>query len=1062
MFPGQGAQYEGMGAELYRCEPSFREMVDECAELLKPDLGLDLSSVFYPREAGVPAGGQQINQTWLTQPALFVLEYALARLWMKWGVRPRAMIGHSVGEYVAACIAGVLALEDALRLIALRGRLMQQAPRGAMLAVPLSEQEVRPLTNASLSLAAINTTALCVASGSPKAVAALEQDLARRSVTCRRLPTSHAFHSAMMDAVVAPFVEQVERLSLHSFEIPYISNVTGGWITADQAVDPEYWGKHLRQTVRFADGLEALFEEPGRVLLEVGPGDTLTRLVKRHSRCPVEQIVLPSMRRQDGEVSDEHLLLKTLGQLWLNGVSVDWPQFYSHERRHRLPLPTYPFERQRYWVSLQDRPEAPRSAPVCTGKEPDISDWFYRPSWEAMPVLRSCKELETSQEKHCWVVFSDESGLGAALVARLRQEGQDAITALVGEGFSQVADGVFTLNAAEGADYRAFLHTLCAQGKRPTRIVHAWSVTNDIRTGSGQAVFRASQHKGFYSLLYLARAIRGESLTEPMQLWVVSSGLRKIESQDIAFPEKAPLLGACMVIPQESPNLICRIIDMVLSESTPESLARQADQIITEIAAGTSDSVVAYRGMQRWTQSFEPMRLNSADLSVRPLKEKGVYLITGGLGGVGLLIAEYLARNFEATVILTGRTNFPDRKDWEEWLATHGEEDRWCRKIRKLQALQELGAKIEVVKADVSDESAMHLLISRIYDEYGQLNGVLHAAGVTSGPSVYVPATDIDVGEAELQFEPKVYGLYVLEEVLRGRELDFCLLFSSNASTLGGIGLVAYSAANHFMDAFACHMSQRQGVPWISANWDPWPEETKKYEGVRTSVDQYAMTPHESWEAFRRVACIAPEGQIVVSTGGFYERLRQWVKPNPESAQAPVRGVPSLTPHSRPEMQIAYLAPRNETERLIADIWQQVLGVERVGVDDNFFDLGGHSLLLIQVQGALQETITREISMVSLFKYPTIGALAEYLTHDGLNEADIEPVQDRIEKQIEALNRKKELHKEQAGFSEQAGCTPEFAMSNPEARSDQHGQERASILRLLSELAGSGVEEDPL
>jgi acyl transferase domain-containing protein len=864
----------------------------------------------------------------------------------------------------------------------------------------------------------------------------------------------------MMEPVLVPFIEQMKRFSLRPLEIPFVSNVTGTWITSDEAIDPEYWGRHLRQTVRFADGLEVLLKEPGGILLEVGPGQTLSRLVKRHPGCTPEQVVLSSMRRQDDLQSDEQWLLTTLGQLWLNGATVDWPRFYAHERRHRLALPTYPFERQRYWISLQAQLDGHASAATAPGKESDIADWFYRPSWNPSPLLRSSKATAMSQEKRCWVVFSDESGLGAALAVRLQEEAQDVVTVLAGEGFCQVSDTVFTVNPNEAEDYQRLLKELCAQGKTLSGMAHLWSITtNGPNESSCRESFSAAQERGFYSLLYLALAVRSENLTDAIQLWVVSNGLCQAESQDVVCPEKTTMLGACTVIPQEFANLTCRTIDLVLSESDAESLAVQSDQIIAEITALTSDVAVAYRGAHRWAQSFEPIRLLGDAEPIRPLREKGVYLITGGLGGVGLLVAEYLARTLQARLILTNRTAYPKGTEREEWLSTHDDEDGVSLKLRKVQALEELGATVEIVSADVSDEGQMRSLVTQIYHQYGELNGVLHAAGVTSGSSLYVPATDIGPTEGELQFRPKVYGVYVLEKVLQGRDLDFCLLFSSNASVLGGMGLVAYSAANHFMDAFACDQNRRAHVPWISANWDPWPEETKKYAGVRTSVDQYAMTHQECVEAFKRVACMAPEGQVVVATGAFQARLDKWVKSNPlqESLAATNGTASSFSAHPRLNVQIIYVAPRNETERLITDIWQQILGVQQVGIDDNFFDLGGHSLLMIQVQGKLREALQREVSMVDLFKYPTVGALAEYLSQVNGKKSLTEPMQGRIEKLIESRTRKRELHKEQAGFSAEAVHASVSTLVDVEA--DQQAQGNTAILSMLAELSENGADD---
>ncbi|NJO16202.1 MAG: acyltransferase domain-containing protein [Thioploca sp.] len=352
MFSGQGAQYVNMAYELYQTEPNFRKEIDNCANYLKPQLGLDLRQILYPSSKQLAAATQQINQTALTQAALFVVEYALAKLWISYGIYPQAMIGHSIGEYVAACLANVLSLEDALSLVAIRGQMMQSLPTGSMLAVLLSESELQPFLHQGLALAAINGPQRCVISGHTAAVEALQNQLTQQGVECRRLLTSHAFHSEMMTPILATFTKQVQQITLKAPQIPYISNVTGTWITSVEATNPNYWATHLRQTVRFAAGLQTLLADSRRILLEVGPGRTLSTLAKQYSDKVAKHSVLSSLRHPHDNQSDIAFLLNTLGQLWLMGVSVDWSGFYANERRQRLPLPTYPFERQRYWIDL--------------------------------------------------------------------------------------------------------------------------------------------------------------------------------------------------------------------------------------------------------------------------------------------------------------------------------------------------------------------------------------------------------------------------------------------------------------------------------------------------------------------------------------------------------------------------------------------------------------------------------------------------------------------------------------------------------------------------------------
>ncbi len=414
MFPGQGAQRVNMGRQLYETEPAFRETVDLCCGMLEPHLGFDLRTVLYPKPEDVETATARLVQTAITQPAMFVVEYALARLWMNWGVQPEAMIGHSIGEYVAACVAGVFSLSDALRLVAVRGRMMQELPGGTMLAVRLPEAEVTSLLNESLSLAVVNGASACVVSGSGAAVEALQQQLAGRGVACAPLHTSHAFHSAMMDSILPAFTALVESIERHAPQIPFISNVTGTWITDEEATDPGYWATHLRRTVRFADGLSELFQSE-RVFLEVGPGQTLTGLARQHpGRSATVPVItsLPQAREGSSEVEN---MLSALGQLWLNGVSPDWKQFYAQEKRRRVWLPTYPFERKRHWVQRRRaKVESNGNPAVETGTRgagvPPASACVL-PAAGGTPALHPSRESQT--RRRLQTLMASQSGLDA-------------------------------------------------------------------------------------------------------------------------------------------------------------------------------------------------------------------------------------------------------------------------------------------------------------------------------------------------------------------------------------------------------------------------------------------------------------------------------------------------------------------------------------------------------------------------------------------------------------------------------------------------------------------------
>jgi thioester reductase-like protein len=353
MFSGQGAQQVHMGAEIYQTEPVFREHLDYCATQLRTYLELDIREVLYPKAEAKDIAAKRLEQTCFAQPALFAIEYALAKLWMSWGVQPKAMIGHSLGEYVAACLAGVFDVETALSLVAARGRLMQGLPAGAMLSVRLAPEKLQAWLSSRLDLAAHNAPALCTVSGPTEAIEDLERRLKEAGVECSRLRVSHAFHSSMMDPVLEAFAQSVKKAAPKAPQIPFVSNVSGTWITAGQASDPDYWAQHLRRTVLFAAGLQALKNESSYALVEVGPGRTLATFASAGPSADTTVVTsLPSP--VDAQAVSAHLL-KSLGQLWLSGVTVDWRGLHSGENRRRIPLPTYPFERRRYWLESRAR-----------------------------------------------------------------------------------------------------------------------------------------------------------------------------------------------------------------------------------------------------------------------------------------------------------------------------------------------------------------------------------------------------------------------------------------------------------------------------------------------------------------------------------------------------------------------------------------------------------------------------------------------------------------------------------------------------------------------------------
>jgi amino acid adenylation domain-containing protein len=969
LFPGQGSQYAGMGRDLYDAEPAFRAALDACAEILAPHLeGLDLRRALFPEPGDSEGADARLQETGLAQPALFAVEYALARLWMEWGVLPDALLGHSLGEYVAACLAGVFSLEDALALVAARGRLMQARPRGAMLAVPLPEQETLALLGDGLSLAAVNAPSSCVVSGPEEAIAALGARLAEQGLEGRRLQTSHAFHSAAMDPLLEPFQDLLRGLRLQAPRIPFVSNLTGTWIQASEATDPAYWARHLRQPVRFAEGLGELLREPGRILLEVGPGRTLSSLARRQAG-PATVLLgsLPAPR----EGGDEHAglagMIGSLGRLWLSGAEIDWQGFHAHERRRRLSLPLYPFERQRYWLEARPAGTSPGRRDEADARLPP-EHWFSVPVWQEAvrpPGPHQPVPLLTGS----WLLFVDRCGLGAGLAERLRSVGLAVATVEAGDCFERLAQDAYRIRPGSREEYDRLLAELRGTLGLPGRIVHLWNVTPERESRVGPAGLEASEDAAFFSLLWLAQALAEAGEAAGVDLTVVSNGLCDVTGEEALHPEKAVVLGPVRVIPLEYAGASCRILDVVLPAAEPER-ERLLDRLAVELATAPDEPdepLSALRGSRRWTQRFERMRLPDRPVDTQPVRQRGVVLITGGTAGIGFALAEHLARTSEARLVLVSRSGLAPNDGNDE----------------RIGALEALGAEVMAVAADVTDEAAMRSVLDRTLERFGALHGVIHAAGVPGGGLIQLKARQA----AAAVLGPKMRGTLVLESLLADIPLDFFVVCSSLASILGGLGQVDYCAANAFLDAFAAREAAR-GRAALAIDWDRWSE-------VGMAAGQDGLLTAEGVEAFGR-ALASGLPRVVVSTRPLAS-LRERARSHAGAAgRASAVARPAEARHTRPDLATPYAGPRTETETALAGIWEEVLGIRPVGIHDDFHELGGHSLLALQVLSRIRQGLGADLPLRAIFDAPTVARLAVRLLEGETQKAGGDDLDDLL------------------------------------------------------------------
>ncbi|OHX36718.1 hypothetical protein BJL95_04240 [Methylomonas sp. LWB] len=618
MFPGQGSQKVGMGRALYQSEAVFKQEVDVCCDYLQPLLGLDLRTLLFPEPGQEQQAERRLQQTEQTQPALFVFEYALAKQLMAWHIVPAAMIGHSLGEYVAACLAGVFSLEQALRLVAERARLMAEAPSGGMLAVRATAEQCRQWLTADLVLAAVNAESQCVLSGSQAAIDCLLPILQEQGIAYHPLAVSHAFHSPLMQTAADKFLESFQTLSLQSNAIPFVSNLSGDWYDATDS-SAAYWQQHMLKPVRFAEGLQTLCAEFGQLLLlEVGAGHTLQAMTKP---------LLQGGQAALGTLADAGSDLQAcIAELWRAGIAVDWQRFYRDQQRQRLVLPTYPFQRQRCWVEAKTTD----CQAACRDERADLSRWFSTVNWQRC-LLPPTTDLPAAD---AYLAFVGAESLG------LETASQPWRQITMAPNYQAFSDGAGSLNPAREADFERLIGDLGLAGQT-LEVVYGWQ--------QGQA----SYAEPYLGLLHFCKAWQRLSPGTPCRISVVTRHLFEVSGAETALsPLQALLLGPVKVVPQEYPHMQCRLIDLDADQSVRSDI----------LALHPRHPVVAWRNGYYWQPVLESLDLPEPDRDA--LKRGGRYLITGGLGGIGLLLAGFLARHYQARLLLTSRQAFPEPSLW--------------------------------------------------------------------------------------------------------------------------------------------------------------------------------------------------------------------------------------------------------------------------------------------------------------------------------------------------------------------------------------------------------------
>ena len=944
-FVGQGAQYASMATDIYREHPFFKSIIDECCNLLKDDLELDLRELLFPEKSRINEANKILLETKYSQPALFIIEYALAQLLIVLGIKPTAMIGHSIGECVAATISGVISLKDALKLIAIRANLMSKTQPGVMLAVPLPKEKISGLLTKNVELAVHNSPNLCIVAGAKNHIdefeSLLRPLLEPNRLSCQYLHTSHAFHSKYMDEILDDFKNFTSSLELKKPIIPYISNVTGDWISKKDLHNKDYWADHIRKTVLFSDGVNQLDLTSEDIFIEIGPGQTLSQLIRQHSTQPKVLLnTLPHYKNyQDNSYES---ILNVVSKLWLLNIEIIWSKLYTNEIRQRISLPTYSFDRQSHWIY-------PSNGLETTKNKIFNKNALYSISWERNRKLSSIIYQEFEKNK-CWIIFENNS---AMFENKLKANKDLFYRVSPGLDFLQHDEFNFTINPRNKEHYVQLFQAI----KIPYEnciIIHSWLVLPKNSDSTQEDIL----NKGSFCLMYLSQVFVEFYPDKMLQILVLNNNLYSVLGNEIISPIKAAILGPCKVIPQEQDNITFKLIDLESNFLSPTLI----DALYWEANTITSDCFkdeIAYRGDYRWLRHLQLCTNSIENNTNKRLKTKGIYLITGGLGGIGLTLAQYLAKKYHANLILITRTDILPNSEWQDYIKnSNNEECKVFQQIKQLIDINENAASLTIKLVSIEDKASLCDVIESIKQEFGHINGVIHAAGVAGGGVAQLKTVE----EYQRVLSPKLYGTINLIDLLKNDQLDFMVFVSSITAITGFPGQIDYCSANRILDAYALMPNNfNNHVFCVSMNWQAW-----RNVGMAAASKTLLLSLDESNSTDPADGCLLFEkiinadlNQVIISN----EDLNLYKAPKADSISTSQNN--EILDEDQSDISVK-----------LHELWCQTLGVSKIGLDEDFYDLGGHSLLAISLLAKIRAKFNIKIPSTTLFKIRTIRSLS--------------------------------------------------------------------------------------
>lgn len=985
LLPGVGDQYRGLGRALYRSEPVFAATVDECLAIAEQRCGVDLREVFLTEPPTAPdaqpgffgrGAAEQIDDPLdhasVAHPFLFTVEYALAVLLAHRGVTPDLLVGYSLGEYVAACVAGVFTLSDALWVVTERARLIESVPPGRMLAVAAGEEQlagVLATCPARVDIAALNGPTMTVLSGAPGEIERTAQHLAGAGIAARALRSAHPFHSALLAPVQDKLGGLVASVPRQAPRIPIVSNATGATLTDEQATDPQYWARHLCQPVRFAAGVRHCVAEGVDAYVELGPGQTLGGLVRQNvtgAERPTVLGTLPAPWPVHDRPAETTSLLETCGRLWEIGVGLDWQALRGGAGRV-TGLPPYPFQRSRFW------PQRTKSATPAT--TPATAGLCYAPAWrqDLTRLPESAPDLGGTL-----VVFADEDGAGSRLADLA---GSQVFEVTAGTAFAREGRR-FVIDPTVPAHYREVFASVPAG---PVRVVHLWSLVRPARGGlfATDDDLRTAIRYGFDSVLLTVQALGALAAEHEVRLLTVSAGAAEITGGDLTAPDRALVHGLGRGVRAEYPRLAWRGVDLHPAAEPAES----AGQLLAELRRGpwphpdpgAEPALVGWRGGRRWLKGWAEVDVLDGAAGWDP---DGTYLITGGTRGLGMALAKHLVRKGVRRLALVGRTDLRGANT-----------ERAAASLRDVAELEAAGAEVLLVTADAGVPDELRAAFRETRAHFGALDGVVHAAGVP-GSGLTQRLTVADAGRV---LAPKVLAMGPLAELVgpgtpAQERPKLLVLYSSVATVLGGLGEADYCAANTAVDAYGTALASAAvdtrvvTVAWGHWQHDDWQRETSGGHAEQVAYrKRYGFTDEDGCALLDRLVG-GVNGSVVALRQQLPQAIRDWTAVTNLGELASSATVDTdATRFPRPPLRVDYAPPRPGLETTMVEVWGEYLGIDRVGRHDPFFDLGGNSLVGVAMVTAIERLLDRRIAPAVLFEHPTVAAFTAAL--DGATDA---------------------------------------------------------------------------